>query len=63
MAVTSDGSTLYLAAFGSSVVGIFDTTELESDTFTPSAADHSSGSPIMAPTGRRLSAGRPRPKK
>ncbi len=40
MAVTSDGATLYLAAFGSSAVGIFDTAELESDTFTPSALDH-----------------------
>ena len=40
MAVTSDGATLYVAAFGSSAVGVFDTTELENDTFTPSAADH-----------------------
>jgi DNA-binding beta-propeller fold protein YncE len=40
MAVTSDGATLYVAAFGSSKVGIFDTTELENDSFTPSPADH-----------------------
>jgi YVTN family beta-propeller protein len=40
MAVTSDGATLYVAAFGSSKVGIFDTAELEADTFTPSALDH-----------------------
>ncbi len=40
MAVTSDGATLYVAAFGSSVIGAFDTTQLENDTFTPSAADH-----------------------
>src|SRR6185369_3027316 len=40
MAVTSNGATLYVAAFGSSAVGIFDTTELENDTFTPSAFDH-----------------------
>jgi DNA-binding beta-propeller fold protein YncE/mono/diheme cytochrome c family protein len=40
MAVTGDGATLYVAAFGSSVVGIFATSELENDTFTPSAADH-----------------------
>jgi hypothetical protein len=40
MAVTSNGATLYVAAFGSSAVGIFDTTELEADTFTPSAFDH-----------------------
>jgi YVTN family beta-propeller protein len=40
MAVTSNGATLYVAAFGSSAIGIFDTTELETDTFTPSALDH-----------------------
>ena len=38
MAVTSDGSTLYLAAFGSQAIGVFDTTALADDTFTPSAA-------------------------
>jgi YVTN family beta-propeller protein len=40
MAVTGDGARLYVAGFGSSAVGIFATSELESDTFTPSAADH-----------------------
>ncbi len=35
MVVSSDGQTLYVAAFGSSKVGIFDTAELESDTFVP----------------------------
>jgi DNA-binding beta-propeller fold protein YncE len=40
MAVSADGATLYVAAFGSSKVGIFDTTQLESNTFTPSAANH-----------------------
>ena len=40
MAVTSDGSTLYVAAFGSSKIGVFDTAELEGDTFVPDAADH-----------------------
>jgi DNA-binding beta-propeller fold protein YncE/mono/diheme cytochrome c family protein len=39
MAVASDG-TLYVAAFGSSAVGRFDSTALEDDTFTPNAADH-----------------------
>ena len=39
MAVTSDG-TLYVAAFGSSKIGVFNTTELEQDTFVPSAAHH-----------------------
>jgi len=40
MAVSQDGTTLYVAAFGSSKVGIFDVGELENDTFVPSAADH-----------------------
>ena len=39
MAVASDG-TLYVAAFGSSAVGVFDTAELENDTFVPDAAHH-----------------------
>jgi DNA-binding beta-propeller fold protein YncE/mono/diheme cytochrome c family protein len=39
MAVASDG-TVYVAAFGSSKVGVFDATELENDTFVPDAADH-----------------------
>jgi DNA-binding beta-propeller fold protein YncE len=38
MAVTSDGRTLFLAAFGSSKIGVFDTTELENNTFDPRAA-------------------------
>ena len=38
MAVTSDGKTLYVAAFGSSKVGVFDTAALENDTFDPVAA-------------------------
>jgi DNA-binding beta-propeller fold protein YncE len=40
MAVTSDGTTLYVAAFGSSKVGVFDTTALEADTFIPDASSH-----------------------
>ncbi len=40
MAVSSDGGTLYVAAFGSAKIGVFDTTELENDAFTPDAADH-----------------------
>ncbi len=38
MAVTSDGRTLFLAAFGSSKIGVFDTMELENNTFDPRAA-------------------------
>jgi len=40
MAVSGDGTALYVAAFGSSKIGVFSTTELEADTFTPSAAAH-----------------------
>jgi YVTN family beta-propeller protein len=47
MAITADGRTLYVAALGSSdpalpgsgKVGVFDTAALESDTFTPGAAN------------------------
>ncbi len=39
MVVTPDGGTLYVAAFGSAKIGRFDTAELESDAFTPDAAD------------------------
>ncbi len=37
MAITADGSTLYVAAFGSSRVGVFPTAALEADTFDPVA--------------------------
>ena len=40
MAVTNDGATLYVTAFGSSKVGVFSTSALENDTFVPSAASH-----------------------
>lgn len=40
MAVSANGATLYVAAFGSSKVGIFDTATLENDTFVPNAANH-----------------------
>ena len=35
MAVSSDGGTLYVTAFGSSKIGIFDTAALENDSFVP----------------------------
>ncbi|MEO5922234.1 MAG: hypothetical protein ABIR70_00250 [Bryobacteraceae bacterium] len=38
MAVTADGATLYLAAFGSSKVGVFSTAALEDDSFNPTTA-------------------------
>ncbi len=40
MVVSADGNTLYLAAFGSSKVGIFNTTALETDSFVPDSANH-----------------------
>ena len=39
MAITQDGSTLYVAAFGSGKIGIFDTGELEDDSFVPTTQD------------------------
>jgi sugar lactone lactonase YvrE len=40
MAMSSDGNTLYVAAFGSAKIGIFNTAQLDNDTFTPSATNH-----------------------
>jgi DNA-binding beta-propeller fold protein YncE len=40
MAVNSAGTRLYVAAFGSSKIGVFDTAQLVANTFTPSASDH-----------------------
>ncbi|NMO20595.1 hypothetical protein HPC49_42055 [Pyxidicoccus fallax] len=39
MAVTADGATLYVAAFGSSKLGVYSTAALEADTFVPSTAN------------------------
>ena len=39
MAITKDGGTLYVAAFGSSKVGVFSTKQLENDTFIPDEAN------------------------
>ena len=38
MAISGDGTTLYVTAFGSSKIGVFDTAALEADTFTPETA-------------------------
>ncbi len=60
MAITSNGQTLYVAAQGSSKIGIFNTAELETDTFTPSASNQievSGGGPagvVLDKTGSRL---------
>jgi DNA-binding beta-propeller fold protein YncE len=40
MAISSDGGTLYLAAFGSAKIGIFNTAALENNSFVPNSADH-----------------------
>src|SRR5262245_2122308 len=40
MAIDAAGTTLYVAAFGSSQIGVFSTAALENDTFTPSASSH-----------------------
>ena len=37
MAITADGATLYVAAFGSSKIGVFDTTELADNSFVAAA--------------------------
>jgi YVTN family beta-propeller protein len=60
MAVTADGGTLYVAAFGSSKVGIFSTTTLEDDSFQPDTANQitvSGGGPsglALNEAGQRL---------
>ena len=48
MAIDSNGDTLYVAAFGSQKIGVFDTAALENNSFTPDGANHislSSGGP------------------
>ena len=39
MAISSDGATLYVAALGSSKVGVYETSTLEDDSFVPSTAN------------------------
>jgi len=39
MAISSNGKTLYVAAFGSSKIGVFDTEKLENNTFVPDTAN------------------------
>src|SRR5207247_354063 len=56
MAITPDGTTLYVAAMGSSKIGVYSTAALESDTFVPSTANQI---PVSGggPTGLALDAG------
>ncbi len=57
MAVSPAGDKLYVAAFGSSKIGIFNTAEIENNTFVPNAANHialqDDGEPV-GPTGLLL---------
>jgi DNA-binding beta-propeller fold protein YncE len=39
MEITANGQTLYVAALGSSKIGVYNTAQLESDTFTPNTAN------------------------
>jgi YVTN family beta-propeller protein len=50
MAFSADGARLYLAAFGSSKIGVFDVPALEANSYVPSAADHIELS-VGGPTG------------
>src|SRR5262249_61392296 len=60
MAITPDGTTLYVAAMGSSKIGVYSTAALENDTFVPSMANQI---PVSGggPTGLALEAGAPPP--
>lgn len=53
MAVTRNGATLYVAALGSSKIGVYNTAALEKDTFVPSVANQISVSG-GGPTGLAL---------
>ena len=51
MAFSPDANTLYVAAFGSKKIGVFSTSEIDNDTFTPSATDHIQLSGAGGPSG------------
>ncbi len=59
MAISADGQTLYVSAFGSDRIGVFDTAALADDSFVPDAGRHievSGGGPsgiVLAPGGNR----------
>ncbi|TKD01563.1 YncE family protein [Polyangium fumosum] len=59
MAISSSGTTLYVAAFGSSKIGVFNTAALENNSFVPSTSSHI---PLSGggPTGMVLDEGRAR---
>ena len=60
MAISADGATLYVAAFGSGKIGVFPTAALDDDSFVPSTAGQielSGGGPtglVLSADGRRL---------
>ena len=60
MAISSDGKTLYVAAFGSGKVGVFDTAKLENNSFVPDLNDQiqlSAGGPagvVLDEANKRL---------
>lgn len=60
MAISSDGNKLYVAAFGSSKIGIYDTASLENDSFVPNTSNQvtvSGGGPtgvVLDESRRRL---------
>jgi hypothetical protein len=55
MVISSDGITMYMAAFGSNKIARFTTTDLDNNTFVPDAADHLT-LPVGGPAGLALSA-------
>lgn len=55
MVISSDGVTMYVAAFGSNKIARFATTDIDSDSFTPNAGDHLT-LPVGGPAGLALSA-------
>ncbi|HRI69211.1 MAG TPA: hypothetical protein PK156_33505, partial [Polyangium sp.] len=63
MAISSDGSQLYVTALGSSKIGLFNTAQLENGTFTPNVANQivldNNGEPV-GPTGLVLDESRNR---
>ena len=49
MAITRDGATLYVAALGSSKIGVYDTHELEHNTFVPTPPSRLKSAAVARP--------------
>ena len=56
MLVSSDGATLYVAAFGAAKVGVFSTTTLEDNTFDPTLTSANYIDTAGGPSGLRVAA-------